>query len=436
MTISSATETSVHVNLNPRVRDLRPSATLVMNERARELTAQGRKIYRLGFGQSPFPVPLPVVEALKSNAFQKDYLPVRGLPELRSAVADFHRRLHGIEASGDDILIGPGSKELIFLTQLAYDADLAVPAPSWVSYEPQANLLGRDVHWIQTSRESGWRLTPDDLEKHCREEPERPRLLILNYPNNPSGLTYAAGDLKALAAVARKYGILILADEIYGEVHHTAGHVSIARYYPDGTIVSGGLSKWCGAGGWRLGTLCFPPALRWLQDAVACIASETYSAAGAPIQHAAVTAYRGGSEIDRYLQQSRRIIRSVGRIVSDRLREGEIHVAPPEGGFYLFPDFTSHGERLRTRGIATGQELCERLLVETGVALLPGSDFGRPANELTCRLAYVDFNGEKCLAATEAVPIDRELGESFLAENCGDVVAAAELIVEWLQRDD
>ncbi|MGE0131562.1 MAG: pyridoxal phosphate-dependent aminotransferase [Blastocatellales bacterium] len=429
---SSGVTTTPTYQLNPRVKSLRPSATLAMNERSAQLAREGREIYKLGFGQSPFPVPAPVVAALQANAFQKDYLPVKGLPALRVAVAEFHRRWHDLPATAEDILIGPGSKELLFLAQLVYQADLILPAPSWVSYEPQARLLGLDTHWVPTRGEDGWRLTPEGLEQACQGVETRPRMLILNYPNNPTGLSYDAAQLEALAQVARRHRLLIVADEIYGELHHEGAHVSIARFYPEGVIVSGGLSKWCGAGGWRLGTFCFPANLRWLLDAMACVASETFSCVASPVQHAAVTAFERDQTIERYLKQSRRILRALGRIVSQRLRTAGVNAPAPDGGFYLYPDFTPHAERLRARGLTTSAALCERLLDDTGVALLPGSDFGRPATELACRLAYVDFAGAECLLAAERIPLEEELSEQFLIEHCGRVLTAIDLLGEWL----
>ena len=115
------------VNLNLNVRGLTPSATLAINERSAELLQQGREVLKLGLGQSPFPVPRVVVEALRENAHQKDYLPVRGLGTLREAVAAYHSRKHGIERTGDNVLVGPGSKELMFLVQLVYYGDLVIP---------------------------------------------------------------------------------------------------------------------------------------------------------------------------------------------------------------------------------------------------------------------------------------------------------------------
>jgi aspartate aminotransferase len=417
--------------LNLNVRGLAPSATLAINEHSSALQQAGREIFRLGLGQSPFPVPEPVVEALKSNAHQKDYLPVKGLQPLREAVADYHARVNGVVRSGDDVIIGPGSKELMFILQLVFYGDLVIPAPSWVSYSPQASIIGRQIHRVDTRSENGWRLQPEELEALCLEDPTRPRLLILNYPNNPVGATYTTSQLKALAKVAQDYGMIVLSDEIYGELNFNGEHESIAQFYPEGTIISSGLSKWAGAGGWRLGTFLFPPELRWLLDAIAVVASETFTTTSAPIQHAAIRAYQGGAEIEEYLTRSRRVLKALGPAVTARLREAGCNLPDPEGGFYLFPDFSDLRERLNSRGILTSRQLCERLLSDVGVACLPGTDFGRPATEFSIRLAYVDFDGAAALDAAES---DAVMNESFLREYCPNVIAAADRIKQWFEQ--
>ncbi|MBK9171064.1 MAG: aminotransferase class I/II-fold pyridoxal phosphate-dependent enzyme [Bryobacterales bacterium] len=419
-------------NLNLNVRGLRPSSTLAINERSDELRQQGRRVFKLGLGQSPFPVPLPVVESLRANAFQKEYQAVRGLHELRGAVAEYQRGLHQIPCTAEDVLVGPGSKELMFLVQLVYYGDLIIPTPSWVSYAPQAQIIGRRVTWIPTLPESGWRLDADDLDRFCQADPSRPRILILNYPNNPTGLTYSAQELEAIAAVAVRYHIVLISDEIYGELHHTGGHVSIARYCPERTIISTGLSKWCGAGGWRLGTFTFPRSMRWLLDSMAVVASETFTSTSAPIQYAAVRAFQGGIEIEHYLVRARRILQALGQYCANRLEAAGVSVCKPQGGFYLFPDFSPHAAMLRGRQIHTSEQLCERVLNETGVAMLPGSDFGRPAEEFTVRIAYVDFNGGHCLTAADAVPSDQPLDDAFLERHCGNVTMAVNLIGDWV----
>lgn len=420
-----------HLNLN--IRGLPLSATLNINEISNALLAQGKQVYKLGLGQSPFPVPQVVVDELKVNAHQKDYLPVRGLPALQQAVAGYIERTQGLNFDPRHVLVGPGSKELMFILQLAYYGDLVIPTPSWVSYAPQAHIIGRPVRWVPTRAENKWLLTPDELDKLCREDPSKPRIVILNYPNNPTGYSYSDAELQALANLARTYKIILLSDEIYGELQFDGGHRSIARYYPEGTIISSGLSKWCGAGGWRLGTFAVPRELDWLVAGMATVASETFTATSAPIQYAAVRAFHGGASIERYLWQSRRILKALGEMVHTALTAAGLSLSPFDGGFYAFPDFSPLREQLAARDITTSQQLCTRLLEETGVATLPGDCFGRPVTELTVRLAYVDFDGARALAAAEQVPEDQPLGADFLQRNCEKMVTAMDRLRDWLK---
>jgi len=420
------------IHLNPKVKDLKPSATLTINERCDALRREGRAITKFGLGQSPFPVPESVVQALKDNAHQKDYLPVMGLRALCDAVAHYHRRRDGLECTGDGVLIGPGSKELLFIAQLAYCGELIIPSPSWVSYAPQASIIGQSVRWIETQQSDGYRLTPSGLDATCRLDPDRPRLLILNYPNNPSGSSYTANALAELAEVARARKLLVLSDEIYGEVHHEGNHVSIAKFYPEGTIISAGLSKWCGAGGWRLGTFLFPPALRWLQETMATIASKTFTATSAPIQYAAVRAFKGGDDIQQYLGHSRRILKALATRMVSAFEAVGIHVVAPAGGFYLFLDFSTHEGELASRGITCGRQLTHRLLDEAGIAILPGEDFGRPSQELSARLAYVNFDGTAALAAAAQSPIDIPLPDSALDATCAEAIEGAHRLCRWI----
>jgi aspartate aminotransferase len=418
--------------LNLNVRGLGKSPTVAINERCDALAREGREVVKLGLGQSPFPVPPEVVEALRDHAPRKEYLPVRGLPALREAVADYHRRRHGTGCGPDDVLVGPGSKELMFLLQVVYYGDLVVPTPAWVSYAPQAQIVGRRVRFLHTRADRGWKLSPDQLERLCHEDPGRPRILVLNYPSNPTGGSYSVGELEDLARVARRFAVVVLSDEIYGELHHRGEHLSIERCYADGTIVSSGLSKWCGAGGWRLGTFAFPRALRWLLEAMEVVASETYTSTSAPIQYAAVRAFQGGLWMERYLWHARHVLRALGALAAKRLRAVGLHVEEPVGGFYLFPDFSPLAERLAGRGIASSADLCERLLEETGVAILPGSSFGRDASELTARLAYVDFDGARALAAAETLGPEAAIDAAFLEQHCGRTLAGVERLCKWL----
>jgi aspartate aminotransferase len=423
-----------YYSLNLNVRGLGQSPTLAINELSERLQAKGKHVYRMGLGQSPFPVPQPVVEALKKHAHEKDYLAVKGLDILRKAVARFHRQVNGVDISPRNVLIGPGSKELMFLLQLVYYGDIILPTPCWVSYAPQAKIVGRNIKYIHTTFENRWRITPKQLEIYLSGENDRyrPRLLVMNYPSNPHGGTYSSKELKKIAKIAQKHEMIILSDEIYGQLHHEGKHTSIAQFYSEGTVISSGLSKWCGAGGWRLGTFAFPATLHWLMNSMAAVASETYTSVSAPIQYAAVRAFQGGIVIERYLCHVRRILSYIGRRSAEILTSAGIRVHPPEGAFYLFIDLSQFSEKLISRGIVNSETLCKKLLHETGVAILPGVSFRRPAEELTARLAYVNFDGSKALAMSETIPLGKKLPEDFGNHCCASVFEAIHKIVDWI----
>ena len=420
----------MHLNLN--VRGLSVSPTLAINETSRRLVGQGREIFKFGLGQSPFPVPEPVVESLQKSAGEKDYLSVKGPEPLRQTISQYYKREFDLDFDWNNMLVGPGSKELMFLLQLVYYGDLLIPLPSWVSYAPQANIIGRPVRWIKTRQENHWLITPEDLERICSKDSTKPRILILNYPNNPTGKSYSDGMLKELATVARKYHVIVLSDEIYGEVNFTNPHTSIARYYPEGTIVSSGLSKWCGAGGWRLGINVFPNELTWLLEAMASVASETFTATSAPIQYAAITAFEGGPWMDSYLDRSRRVLAALADHVYTTMDSCGIQLFRAEGGFYLFPDFSPFEDILRRKNIDDGESLCNRLLEETGVAILPGAAFGMPEEKYLARLAFVDFDGGKALEGL-AEWGDTPVSTEFLVTYCPKVVEATARICDWLR---
>ncbi len=409
------------------------SATLAINERSADLVRQGREVFRFGLGQSPFPVPEEVVEALRRHAGEKDYLPVQGLGALREAVAGHHRRLDGLAGRADDIVVGPGSKELLFLLQLVLEAELLVPTPCWVTYPPQNRMVGRQPTLIRTRLEDGWLLDPEALEAVVTAS-DRRSLLILNYPNNPTGQIYRDAELAAIAEVARAHDVLVFSDEIYGRLDYAGAHRSLASHYPEGTIVGSGLSKWCGAGGWRLGTFLFPHQQAGLKDAVVAAASETFTSVSAPVQYAAIDAFDGSPAIDDYLAHSRRLLAALADALVEELTVTGLTVLPPQGAFYALVGFEDGREALAARSIRTSTELAEAILEETGVAFLPGEPFGMRDEQLWVRLAFVDFDGAAALEASRLVPSTEPLPAPFLERHCARTLEAARRISSWYQE--
>ncbi|RHZ11879.1 hypothetical protein DYB37_004772 [Aphanomyces astaci] len=220
-----------HKVINCKLRAMQKSVSSAIDELSNDLIRQGKPVYKLGLGQSPFPIPECI----------RDYLPVAGLPELRQDIATWATKKLGVSYTQDDVLVGPGTKELLFVLQTVYYGDLLLPNPSCMSYAPQANIAGR----------------------------------------------------YKIATLAKKFRLLVVSDELYSDLTHEA-HVSISTYYPEGTIVSGGLSKWCGAGGWRVGFWLFSSGLDWLRNAMLVMASETYTSVASPLQYAARRAFVPG----------------------------------------------------------------------------------------------------------------------------------------------
>jgi aspartate aminotransferase len=238
-------------------------------------------------------------------------------------------------------------------------------------------------------------------------------------------------ELQSIASVARNNNLIIISDEIYGLLSFKNEYVSIAKYYPEGTIVSTGLSKWCGAGGWRLGAFIIPDALKDLYQTLITLASETFSAVSTPIQYAAVIAYSNEESLITYRKQAVIILEKVSKYCSAAMRSFGVSVKDSDGGFYLFPNFEIYKLGLMKNGINSSKEFCTRLLEETGVALLPGSVFGRPQEEFTARFCYVDFDGTKALEhLTNHIGIsDSDFETLFL-----QMIKGVEKMRIWLQK--
>ena len=165
-----------------KIKKLKPSATIALNEKSKQLISEGKKIYKFGFGQSPFPVPQEIQKELSINTHRKDYLPMQGLLELRQAISSYLNKRNKVKFDFEDIVIGPGSKELMFLLNQIFNGDIILSAPSWVSYAPQADIGNNKVHWIETSSETNWFPTVDQLEKKIKKIGVKKILLILNSP--------------------------------------------------------------------------------------------------------------------------------------------------------------------------------------------------------------------------------------------------------------
>ena len=401
------------------LQNLKTSSTLKINEISKDLENQGKKIFKFGFGQSPFPIPDDVEASLKKNSFQNKYLSMQGLLELRESIANFESKKKNYIYKSQNIIVGPGSKELMFLLQLLFDGEILLPAPSWVSYKPQA-IIGRNkFHFIDTNRDNNWFPSPNSIEKIVSQNKNKKYLLFLNSPNNPCGLN--CENLEELSSVIKKYNLIVLSDEIYSNLTFENNYQSISEFCPDQTIISNGLSKWCGAGGWRLGYFVIPNKLSNLINSLKVLASETFTSVSSPIQYAAITAFENDHNL--YLKKSRNILKTLGNYMFENLRSNNVLISKPQGGFYIMPEFLN-------KKFISAEKLCEDILDNTGVASLPGSDFGFNSHKMIVRLSFTDFDGKDFM---NNISENTNIDDKLLNKYAPKVVEGTKRLKAWVE---
>ena len=213
-----------------------------------------------------------------------------------------------------------------------------------------------------------------------------------------------------------------MSDEIYSELTFDESYESISNFCPEKVIVSNGLSKWCGAGGWRLGYFIIPDELKQLKNSMKVLASETFSAVSAPIQFAAISAFKDDHK--DYILKSKKILKGIGEYVYNNLKSNNVIMNKPMGGFYLMPEFLN-------KKFSTSAEMCTDLLNKKGVAILPGSDFGFSAEKMISRLSYTDFDGKNFMSN---VNIDTKIDEDLIKKFAPKITEGTKRIKDWVEK--
>ena len=337
-------------------------------------------VLRLTLGEPDFTTPDHVKEAAKRAIDQNQsyYTGMSGLLALRQAASDFVREKYQLDyAPENEILVTIGATEALSatLTAILEEGDkVLLPAPAYPGYEPIVNLVGAEIVEIDTT-ENGFVLTPEMLEKAILEQGDKLKAVILNYPANPTGITYSREQLEALAAVLRKYEIFVICDEVYSELTYTGqAHVSLGTMLRDQAIIINGLSKSHAMTGWRLG-LIFAPAVFTAQ----LIKSHQYlvTAANTMAQHAAVEALTAGKNDaepmkKEYIQRRDYII--------EKMTALGFEIIKPDGAFYIFAKIPAGYNQ---DSFAFLKDFAQK----KAVAFIPGAAFGR-YGEGYVRLSY------------------------------------------------
>jgi aspartate aminotransferase len=366
------------MKLADRIAGIELSPTFRINAAARALAARGVDVLDFSVGEPDFPTP-PAAKQAGKAAIDGDvtkYTANEGTAELRAAIVAKLARDNGLTYDPECVLASPGAKSSLFCAVMALFGpgdEVLVPAPYWVSYPEQIRLSGATPVIVPARERNGFKVTAGELEARCTP---RSRGLILNYPSNPTGACYDAEELKAIAEVARRLDLTIIADEIYEKLLFDGRtFASIASVSPDAfarTVVVNGVSKTFAMTGWRLGYAAGPKAI---VGAMAKLQSHTTSHP-ASISQVAAAAALNESEPDvrrmaaRFAERREVVVGGIAGLPG-------ITLVPPAGAFYVYPNVSGlFGRRVGGRIVSSGQDVAEALLEAARIAVVPGEAFG------------------------------------------------------------
>jgi aspartate aminotransferase len=379
--------------LSDTLSRVKPSATIVMTQKARDLKAQGRDVISLSVGEPDFDTPDHIkeaaIKAIRGN--ETRYPPVSGIPQLREAIARKFKRENGLDYKPSQTIVGTGGKQVIYnalLATLNPGDEVLVPTPYWVSYPEMVALCGGKAVLVDTTMAHGFKLQPEDLERAITP---KTKWIILNSPSNPSGAAYSRDEMKKITDVlVRHPQVWVLTDDMYEHlVFGDFEFVTPAQVEPklyERTLTMNGVSKAYAMTGWRIGYAAGPEHLIKAMDFVQ---GQQTSGASTIAQWAAVEALEGPQD---HLQTFRKAFEDRRDLVVSMLNQANGLKCPtPEGAFYVYPSCAEAIGRKAPSGktIGTDEDFVTELLETEGVATVHGTAFGLGPN---FRVSYATSN--------------------------------------------
>lgn len=375
-----------------RLSVVKPSATVAVAQRARELKAQGIDVLSFSVGEPDFDTPEHIREAAKRaiDSGETRYTAARGIEPLRKAICEASaKRRPGVTYSPAECMVSVGAKHTLFNLALAlYDPgdEIVIPAPYWVSYPEQVRLAGANPVIVQTAEDEGFRMTPDMLRDTITP---KTKAILLCSPSNPTGAAYSGEQLRELADVAGEHDLWLIVDEIYGQLVYGGfdqkSIVEVAPELRDKIIIVDGVSKTFAMTGWRIGWMLGP---EYVTKACEKIQGQATTNPSSVAQHAAIAALTGPWEPMETMRQAFEERRS---IIVDGLNAIEgIRCRLPEGAFYAYPNVQGLlGRQGGGKTLETDLDLAGYLLEEARCAVVPGTAFGSPG---FVRMSYAASN--------------------------------------------
>ncbi len=372
--------------LSERAKAIKPSATLAIDTKAKELKSQGIDVVGFGAGEPDFDTPENIKEAA-IDAIKKGftkYMPVDGIPELKDAVIEKFKRDNGLEYTRDEIIVSVGAKHALFNIALAMintGDEVIIPTPYWVSYPEMFGVAGGIPVFVKTKEEENFALKPEAVEKAITK---KTKILLINSPGNPSGAVYPKKDLEAIAEVVKKHNIFVVTDDIYEKLIYDGEKFSTiaqAKDMKSRTLLVHGVSKTYAMTGWRIGFTAGP---KEIIKAMKNIQSQSTSNPTSIAMKASVEALRGpqdsvGKMVNEFDKRRKYLVDGLNKIKG-------IKCITPKGAFYAFPNISAlYGKKFKGTIIKNSFDFADFLLNQVKVAVVPGAPFGAEEN---IRLSY------------------------------------------------
>jgi len=352
-----------------------------------QLKKDGKTVYNFGLGQNSVKQPELYIELMKKYAHKKEYTSSQGIPELNKTL----KSMYNSDKMSYEILVGNGLKELLFVVQCAFKGKIIHVTPSWVSYKEHIDILERndDLIEIKTSIDNKFRVDLNVLDNVLQEIGDEPKMILLNYPNNPTGTCYTNNELESMAKMLKKHNCIVFGDEIYLNLSYNPNQRSLAYYIPELVIRGSSVSKDLACGGYRLGWLAFPRKLDTFFNRCRLFSSQIYSCAASPIQYATNDILQNTEVCANNANNTIKLFSGIFDEMLPILDDTRLRFVKPNAAWYVFIDFENYRTFFESIGVRDSIDLSTHLLSKFGIVTVAAQHFQH--NSFSLRFSLVDF---------------------------------------------
>ena len=364
------------------------SPTLNCINKVNERKNKGLPIYNFGLGANPIDQPEKYIDNVKKFSHKKEYTSAKGIDELNEVIKKtFTTENYMVE----NVLVGNGLKELLFIIQLCFKGKIYHVTPSWVSYKEQIDILNKtnDLIEIETTIENSYKINPKKLDEILNRNKNESKLIIFNNPNNPTGLIQNPDEVKEIAHILKKHNCIVFADEIYFNISHFNSICSISDYIPELTIRGSSVSKDLGCGGYRIGWVTFPKQLNNFYLECLSVSSSIYSCAATPLQYATCEILKNTDIINNHCKYQNNIYSTLVSKVCNILDKSNLKYVKPNAAWYIFINFDYYKEKIT---VDNSIKLNNFLLDKFGIVGVAGECFNSKGLNIRFSLVEIDTN--------------------------------------------